>query len=95
MEFKSGIEPTEKYCSMETMNGALKLVRDVMLAKEGETVVVTCDSSGDRRVAEAIGDAAYAIGAKPIVLYYLPLLRHLQAKCQLIWQPRRQMQMFG
>ncbi|SDX79906.1 Leucyl aminopeptidase (aminopeptidase T) [Acetomicrobium thermoterrenum DSM 13490] len=70
MEFKSGIEPTEKYCSMETMNGALKLVRDVMLAKEGETVVITCDSSGDRRVAEAIGDAAYAIGAKPIVLYY-------------------------
>ena len=69
MEFKSGIEPTEKYCSMETMNGALKLVRDVMLAKEGETVVVTCDSSGDRRVAEAIGDAAYAIGAKPIILY--------------------------
>lgn len=70
MEFKSGIEPTERFCSMEVMKGAFTLVRDVMLAKEGETLVVTCDSSGDRRVAEAIAEAAYTVGTKPILLYY-------------------------
>ncbi len=70
MEFKSGIEPTERFRSMEVMKGAFTLVRDIMLAKEGETLVVTCDSSGDRRVAEAVAEAAFTVGAKPILLYY-------------------------
>ena len=70
MEFKSGIEPTAKYCSLEVMKGAYTLVRDVMLAKKGETLAITCDSSGDRRVAEAIAEAAYALGADPLILYY-------------------------
>ncbi len=70
MEFKSGIEPTAAYRSMELAKGALTLVRDVMLAQKGETVVITCDSSGDRRVAEATAEAACAVGACPLLLYY-------------------------
>lgn len=70
MEFKSGIEPTGAFCSFELTRGALVLVRDVMLARPGETVVITCDSSGDRRVAEAVAEAAFSVSAIPVLLYY-------------------------
>jgi leucyl aminopeptidase (aminopeptidase T) len=70
MELKSGIEPTQTHYSFEVMRGATVLVRDVMLAKPGESVLITCDSSGDRRVAEAIAEAAFTVGASPVLLYY-------------------------
>jgi len=70
MEYNIGIEMTENYKSFEVALGASKLVKDVMLAKPGENVVVSYDSTTDKRVADAIGNAAYAIGAMPTVVYY-------------------------
>jgi len=70
MELNIGIEPAKEYLSYELAKGALKLVKDVMLVKEGENVVITGDSSTDRRVVEATADAVYSIGAIPTVIYY-------------------------
>lgn len=61
---------TDKYLSFEVAQAALKLVRDVMLVTEGEDVVITADTSSDRRVVEAVANAAYIIGANPVVVYY-------------------------
>lgn len=70
MELNIGIEPAKEYLSYELAKGALTLVKDVMLVKEGENVLITGDSSSDRRVVEATANAVYSIGAMPIVLYY-------------------------
>lgn len=70
MEYPLGIEMTQDYLSYEVSKAALKLVKDVMLVKEGETVVITADTSTDRRVVEAIARAANAFGGKPVVVYY-------------------------
>jgi len=70
MELNIGIEPAREYLSYELAKGALKLVKDVMLVKEGENVVITGDSSSDRRVVEATANAVYSIGAMPTVIYY-------------------------
>lgn len=70
MELNIGIEPAKEYLSYELAKGALKLVKDVMLVKEKENVVITGDSSTDRRVVEATADAVYSIGAMPTVIYY-------------------------
>ncbi|HHW02229.1 MAG TPA: hypothetical protein GXX35_05395 [Thermoanaerobacterales bacterium] len=70
MELNIGIEPAKEYLSFELAKGALKLVKDVMLVKEGENVVITADSSTDRRVVEATANAVFSIGAMPTVIYY-------------------------
>lgn len=70
MELNTGIEPTREYLSFELAKGAFKLVKDIMLVKEGENVVITADSSTDRRVVEATANAVYSIGAIPTVIYY-------------------------
>ncbi|MCG0274610.1 MAG: hypothetical protein L5655_00410 [Thermosediminibacteraceae bacterium] len=70
MELNIGIEPTREYLSFELAKGAFKLVKDIMLVKEGENVVITADSSTDRRVVEATANAVYSIGAIPTVIYY-------------------------
>lgn len=70
MEYPIGIEMTKDYLSFEVAHAAMKLVRDVMLVKKGENVVITADTSTDRRVVEAVANAAYTIGANPVVLYY-------------------------
>ncbi|MFZ5753636.1 MAG: aminopeptidase [Bacillota bacterium] len=70
MELNIGIEPASQYLSFETAKGALKLVKDVMLVKEGENVVITADTATDRRVVEAAANAVYSIGAIPTVIYY-------------------------
>ncbi len=70
MEYPIGIEMTKDYLSYELSLAAMKLVRDVMLVKKGETVVLTADSSTDRRVVEEVAKAAYVVGASPVVLYY-------------------------
>lgn len=70
MELNIGIEPAKEYLSYELAKGALKLVKDVMLVKEGENVLITGDSSTDRRAVEATAEAAFAIGAMPTVIYY-------------------------
>ena len=58
MEYNIGIEMRDEYRSMEVASGAMKLVRDIMLTKSGETVVVNIDTATDMRVAEAIINAA-------------------------------------
>ena len=70
MEYPIGIEMTEGYLSYEVQKAAMKLVRDVMLVKEGENVVVTADTSTDMRVVEAVMKAAYTIGAFPVLVKY-------------------------
>ncbi len=67
--FTVGIEMRDEYMSYEIAKGALTLAKDVLLVKEGETVVVTGDSSTDRRVVEAIAEAVFAIGGCPTVIY--------------------------
>ncbi len=69
MDYPIGIEMSNDYLSYETANAALKLVKDVMLAQKGENVVITADSSTDRRVVEATANAAYSIGANPVIIY--------------------------
>ena len=70
MEYPIGIEMTGQYLSFEVAQAALKLVKDVMLVKEGEDVVITADTSSDRRVVEAVANAAYMVGANPVIVYY-------------------------
>ncbi|SHI49967.1 Leucyl aminopeptidase (aminopeptidase T) [Dethiosulfatibacter aminovorans DSM 17477] len=69
MNYPIGIEMSKDYLSYETAKAAYKLVKDVMLAKEGENIVITADSSSDRRVVEATANAAYSVGAIPVVIY--------------------------
>lgn len=70
MELNLGIEPGNGYLNLELMKGAFTLVRDVMLVKPGENVVITGDTSSDRRVIDAAASAVYAVGGIPSVLYY-------------------------
>lgn len=70
MEYPIGIEMSKDYLSFETTKAALTLVKDVMLAQKGENIVITADTSTDRRVVEATASAAYSIGAVPVVIYY-------------------------
>ena len=67
--FTIGMEMRDEYMSYEIAKGALTLAKDVLLVKEGETVVVTGDSCTDRRVVEAIAEAVFAIGGCPTVIY--------------------------
>jgi leucyl aminopeptidase (aminopeptidase T) len=64
------METRDEYMSFELARGALTLARDVMLIKPGENVVITGDSSTDRRVVEAAANAVFAIGGQPTVIYY-------------------------
>ena len=50
MELRLGFEPRNEYLSYETWKGAMVLLRDVMLVKPGENVLVTGDTSSDRRI---------------------------------------------
>ncbi|NLW22178.1 MAG: hypothetical protein GXY88_02815 [Tissierellia bacterium] len=70
MEYPIGVEMTKDYLSYELSKAAMKLVRDVMLVKEGENVVINADSSSDRRLVEAVAKAVYTLDANPVVLYY-------------------------
>lgn len=70
MNFSIGIEMRDEYLQFEVAKGAMTMVRDVLLAKPGETVVISMDTSSDRRVAEAFAEAAYAIDAIPVVVWY-------------------------
>ena len=70
MEYPIGVEMSNTYLSFEVTNAALKLVRDFMLVKEGENVVITADTSADFRVVEAVAGAAYSVGANPVIIHY-------------------------
>jgi 2,5-dihydroxypyridine 5,6-dioxygenase len=46
----------------------LKLVRELLKTKEGETVAITCDTESDWRFVSSVEQAANFIGAKPVVV---------------------------
>lgn len=70
MDYKIGIEMRDEYKFFELAKGAMKLVRDVMLVKPGEDVVITWDSTTDRRVVDATARAIYLCDATPTVVYF-------------------------
>ena len=69
MEYPIGVEMAPDYLSYEVSKAAYKLVKEVMLVKPGENVVVTGDTSTDKRVLDAIMNAAYIVGANPVLVY--------------------------
>lgn len=70
MELVLGTEGTSRYLSFEAAGAARKLVRDVMLVRPGENVLITVDTAGDRRVAEYVAEAVYSAGAVPTLMVY-------------------------
>ena len=69
MEYPIGIEMSKDYLSYEVSKAAYKLVHDVMLVQPGENVVITGDTSTDKRVLEALMSAAYTVGANPLLVF--------------------------
>lgn len=70
MEYPIGIEMSKDYLLYEVSKSAYTLVKDVMLVKKDENVVITGDSSSDRRVIEAVAKAVLTLDANPVILYY-------------------------
>ena len=54
MEYPIGVEMAPDYLSYEVSKAAYKLVKEVMLVKPGENVVVTGDTSTDKRVLDEL-----------------------------------------
>lgn len=69
MEMNIGIEMRDEYKRLELVKGAFKLVRDFMLVKPGENMVINYDTCIDERVVKALAAAVYAIDAVPTVVY--------------------------
>lgn len=70
MELNLGFEPRNEYLSWETKKGAVKYLRDAMCVKAGETVLITGDTSSDKRVMDAFAEAALILDAIPVQLTY-------------------------
>jgi len=70
MEPRLGYESLNSYLKYELYKGAVALVKDHMLAKPGETVMITADTSSDIRVANALASAACCLGCIPIIVEY-------------------------
>lgn len=63
----------------EIAAAATKLVREMMLVKPGENVVVTTDTAGSDEIVNATASAARAAGAFPTVIRYaLPPAAHME-----------------
>jgi len=45
------------------------LTRDLLKLKQGETFIITADTESDPRVVDATASAAFALGAKPMVIW--------------------------
>jgi len=69
MEITIGIEMRDEYKRLEVAKGALKFVRDFMLVKPDENVVINYDTCVDERVVNALAEAVYVIDAVPSVIY--------------------------
>lgn len=63
-------EPLPGYLDHEVFAASVKLLRDVLYVRDGESVLITNDTSGDDRVSRAIAAAAFYLGALPIELRY-------------------------
>jgi leucyl aminopeptidase (aminopeptidase T) len=70
VELQIGTETRDEYLSFELARAARKTVEEVMPVKPGENVVITGDTSSDRRVVSAVAQAVYAAGAHPVVVWY-------------------------
>lgn len=63
----------------ELASAAMKLVREVMLVKPGETVVITTDTGGNQEIVDATARAARTLGALPVVVKQaLPPRAHME-----------------
>ncbi len=69
MDINIGIEMRDEYKRLEVARGALKFVRDFMLVKPGENVVINYDTYIDERVVKALAQAVYSIDGVPTVIY--------------------------
>lgn len=69
MEYPIGIEMAPDYLAYEVSKAAYKLVKEIMLVEPGENVVVTGDTSTDKRVLDAVMNAAYIVGGNPVLVY--------------------------
>jgi leucyl aminopeptidase (aminopeptidase T) len=58
-----------KLYEFELAKAADVLVRELFKLKEGEEFVITADTESDERVVEATASAAFAVGAKPLVIW--------------------------
>lgn len=58
-----------QYYEYELANAAHKLVSEMLKLKPGEVIAVTADTESDPRVVDATAAAAFAVGAKPIVIW--------------------------
>ncbi|ALM74037.1 aminopeptidase [Thermococcus barophilus] len=65
-----------KQLSIEVLESAYKLLKDIMKVQKGEDVVITADTGGDLNVVEAAAQTAKLLGAKPLVLWY-PMSPHV------------------
>lgn len=70
MKYPIGVEMRDDFKEHETYKAAMKMVKDVMLVKPNENVVITLDSSSDSRVAKAVSNCVYLLGANPITVNY-------------------------
>ncbi len=59
-----------EYMNLELKLGALKLVRDVLGVKSGESILIYGDTTNDLRVMEATAEAAYSLGGVPVIIRY-------------------------
>jgi leucyl aminopeptidase (aminopeptidase T) len=63
----------------ELASAAMKLVRDVMLVRPGESVVITADTGSSQEVVNATARATRTLGALPIVVQQsLPPRAHME-----------------
>jgi leucyl aminopeptidase (aminopeptidase T) len=69
MQINIGVETRDEYKRLETAKGAMKLMRDYMLVKPGENVVISYDTCVDERVVKALAEAVYTIDGTPVVVY--------------------------
>lgn len=58
-----------KYYEIELGRAAKALVEDILELKKDETFAITADTESDERVVNAVAQAAFAAGAKPMVIW--------------------------
>ena len=58
-----------QYYEYELAKAAHKLVSEMLKLKPGEIIAVTADTESDPRVVDATAAAAFAVGAKPMVIW--------------------------
>ncbi len=69
MELAIGTEPRREYYAFELPKAARMLVEEIFPIQKGENVVITADTASDARVVDATAQAAYSVGAHPVVIW--------------------------